>query len=129
MRSVEPAGRMRQHGVDLAGFRGEIGARHHLTAVVPRNLVEQTFELADVAVDRLLELAVRTILLADIVEGLLALQCIEPAGENVALTALVAIPQVCSRVVVDHSGDVDGKRIQRLNRMPGRSFFVCARGA
>src|SRR5579859_7493675 len=61
-RLIEAAGRVRQHGVDLAGFRGQIGARHHLAAVVARDLFEQPLKLADVAVDRLLELAVGAIL-------------------------------------------------------------------
>src|SRR5262249_26301602 len=54
----EPAGGVRQHGVDLAGFRREVGARHDLTAVVAGNFVEQPLELADIAVDRLAELAI-----------------------------------------------------------------------
>ena len=72
--SIETAGRVRQHRVDLAGFRREIGSRHDLAAIVARHLLEQPFELADVAVDRLLEFAVRAILLADVVECLLTLQ-------------------------------------------------------
>src|SRR5450759_4698945 len=90
--SVEPPGGMRQHGVDLAGFRGEVSARHHLAAVVARDLVEQPLELADIAVHRLLEFAVGAIFLADLVERLLALQGVEPAGENVAFAALIAVP-------------------------------------
>src|SRR5262245_31879741 len=42
---IEPAGRVRQHGVDLAGLRGEIRPRHHLTAIVARDLIEQALEL------------------------------------------------------------------------------------
>src|SRR4051794_8003242 len=87
--SVEPSGRVRQHGVDLAGFRGEIAACHHLAAVVARDLFEQPLELADVAVDGLLELAVATIALADLVERLLALHGVEPLVEGVALAAIV----------------------------------------
>src|SRR4051812_6869530 len=71
--SVEAAGRVRQHGVDLAGFRGEVRARHHLTAVVARHLLEQPLELADIAVHRLLELAVGAVFATDLVERLLAL--------------------------------------------------------
>ena len=75
---------MRQHGIDLAGFRGEVSARHHLAAVIALDLIKQVLELADIAVHRLLEFAVGAVLLADLVERLLALQGIEPAGEDVA---------------------------------------------
>src|SRR5262249_56896633 len=68
--SVEPSRRVRQHGVDLAGFRGEVGPRHGLAALVARYLVEQALELADVAVHRLAEVAVGAVALAGLVEGL-----------------------------------------------------------
>ena len=51
---LEPARGVRQHGVDLAGVRGEIAARGRLAALVLRDLVQQPLELADVAIDRLL---------------------------------------------------------------------------
>ena len=98
---------MREHCVNLAGFGSEVGTRHYLAAVIAGNLVEQAFELADISVYRLHELAVRPVLLADVVECLLALQCIEPARENVAFTALVAVPKIRGGVVVDHASDVD----------------------
>src|SRR5947207_2398704 len=63
--SLEAAGGVGEHGVDLAGLRGQIRARHHRAAVVARDVIEQPLELADVAVDRLLELAVAAIALAD----------------------------------------------------------------
>src|SRR5215472_18251034 len=84
-RSVEASGRVGQHGVDLAGLRREIAARHHVTAVVARDFVEQPLEFVDIAVDRLLELAIGAIALGDLVERLLALQRIEPLGEDIAL--------------------------------------------
>ena len=61
-----------------------LSARHHLAAVVARDLIGQPLELADIAVHCLLELAVGAVLLADLVELLLALQGVEPAGEDVA---------------------------------------------
>src|SRR6185437_9353736 len=89
---VEPPGRVRQHGVDLAGLRGEVCAHHHLAAVVARDFLEQPIELADIAVHRQLELAVGTVFLTDLVERLLTLQGVEPAGEHIAFAALVAVP-------------------------------------
>src|SRR5665213_2899644 len=88
---------MREHGVDLAGFRGEVCACHHLAAVVARNLVEQMLELTDIAIHRKLEFAVAAVLLANFIEGLLTLQSIEPAGEDVSFAALVAVPQIGGR--------------------------------
>src|SRR6516165_549801 len=111
-RSVEPPSRMREHCVNLARFRSQISSRHHLTAVVARYLIEQAFELADVAVYRLFELAIRSILFADVVERLLTLKGIKPSGENIAFAALIAVPQIGGRVVIDHSRDVNRKRIQ-----------------
>src|SRR5262249_47251987 len=111
--SVEAAGRVGEHGVDLARVGGEIAARQHLAAVVARHLVEQPLELADVAVDGAPEIAVGPIALADFLERLLALHGVELARGDVALAALVAIPPLGYRVVIDHAGDVDGERIER----------------
>src|SRR4029078_8677390 len=91
--SIETAGRVRKHRVDLARFRREVGAGHDLAAVGARHFLEQSLEFRNVAVDRLLELAVGTILLSDIVERLLTLQRVEPAGEKGTFAALVPIPQ------------------------------------
>ena len=79
------------------------------------DLFEQPLELADVAVDGLLELAVAAILLADLVERLLALHGVEAPGEDVALAALVAVPQLGGGVVIDHPRDVDRERVERLD--------------
>src|SRR6516165_3807746 len=115
--SVETAGGVGEHGVDLARLRGEIAARQHLAAVVARDFLEQPLELADIAVDGAPEIAVGAVALADFLERLLALHGVELAREHVALAALVAIPQLGRRVVVDHAGDVDGKRIERVDSM------------
>src|SRR5580704_17175529 len=123
-RLFEPPGRVRQHGVDLAGLRGEIGARHHRAAVVARHVVEQPLELGDVAVDRLLELAVGAVALADLLERALPLHGVEALGEHVAFAALVAVPQLGGDVVVDHAGDVDRERIERLDRVARRTLFL-----
>jgi hypothetical protein len=40
---------------------------------------------------------------------------VELAGEHVALAALVAIPQLGGGVVIDHAGDVDRQRVERLD--------------
>src|SRR5579884_3963603 len=126
-RSIETSRRMREHGVDLAVLGGEIGAGDDLAAVVARDLLEQPFEFLDIAVDRLLEFPVGTIFAADLVEGLLSLQRVEPPREHVALAALVAVPQVDRGLMVDHPRNVDRQRIERLDRVPDRAFVV-ARG-
>src|SRR5262249_29867914 len=72
-------------------------------------------DLADIAVDGALEIAVAAVALADFLERLLALHGVELAREHVAFAALVAIPQLGHRVVVDHAGDVDGERIERVD--------------
>src|SRR4051812_28487885 len=82
---VESPGRVCQHRVDLAGLRGEVGARYHLATVVSGDLVEEPLELADIAVHRLHEVAVAAILLADFLERALALHGVELAREHVAL--------------------------------------------
>src|SRR6266508_4002148 len=113
-RSVETTGRVGEHGVDLARLRGQVRARQHLVAVLARDLLEQPLELADIAIDGAAEIAVGAIALADFLERLLALHGVKLAREHVAFAALVAIPQLGCRVVVDHAGDVDRKRIERL---------------
>src|SRR5262249_34333240 len=113
--SIETPCGVGEHGVDLARLRGEIAARQHLAAVVARDFLEQPLELADIAVDGALEIAVGAIALADFLERLLALHGVEPAREHVAFAALVAVPQLGRRVVVDHAGDVDGERIERVD--------------
>src|SRR5262249_57682995 len=67
---------------------------------------------------------VGAILLADLLERLLALQGIQPAGEYVALAAAVAVPQFGGGVVIDHAGDVDRERVERLDRMPRRPIIL-----
>src|SRR5436190_633420 len=102
-RLIEPSGGVGQHGVDLAGLRGEIGARQRLAAIVARDLLEQPLELADIAVDRAHEVAVGAVLAADLVERLLALHGVELARKHVAFAAVVALPQLGRRLVIDHA--------------------------
>src|SRR3981081_1791973 len=80
----QPSRGMREQGVDQPGFRGEGAAQHRGPAVVARDLVEQAFELGNVAVDRLLEAAVGAIFAGDLVKCLLASRCVEPLGERLA---------------------------------------------
>jgi len=95
--------------------------------VVTRDLVEQPLELADIAVDSLHELAVGAIALADFLERALALHGVELAREHAALAALIAVPELGGRVVVDHARDVDRERIERLDAV-ARETLVAARG-
>src|SRR5436305_9848304 len=125
---LEPARRVGQHGVDLAGIRGEIAAGRRLAALIRRNLVEQPLELHDVAVDGRLELAVATIAVADLLECLLALHRVEAAREHVALAALVAFPELGRRIVIDHASDIDRERVERLDRAARLTAVRCRRG-
>src|SRR4029079_5024153 len=106
--SIETAGRVRKHRVDLARFRREVGAGHDLAASVARDLLEAPITIRTVAIDRLLEFAVRAVLLADVVECLLTLQRIKPAGEHVTFATLVTIPKVRCGIVVAHPPKIDG---------------------
>ncbi len=63
---------MRQHGVDLAGVGGEVALRQRLVAVVAGHVVQELFEIADIAVDGGAELRLAVIFALDLVEGLLA---------------------------------------------------------
>src|SRR5205085_1242124 len=112
--SIEPARGVRQHGVDLAGFRGEIAAHRGLAAVVARHLLQQSFELRDIAVDGAHEVALTAVTPADLLEGALALHRVELAREYVALAAIVALPKFGRRLVVDHAGDIDRERVERF---------------
>ena len=98
---------MGQHRVDLAGVRGQVGLRHDVVAVVAGDVLEQLLEIVAVAVDRGAEVGVVLVLAADLVEGLLALQRVEAAREDVALAAPVAVPQLDRRFVVDGARNVD----------------------
>ena len=55
VRSVESACRVRKHGVNLAGFRGEIGPCYHLAAIVAGHFVKQTVDRYIDEFERLLD--------------------------------------------------------------------------
>src|ERR1700733_15520085 len=109
--SVEAARGMCQHGVDLAGIGNEIIAGHCRTAIAPRNIVEQPFELVDVVLDGLAKFGIGSVLVANFVERLLARLRIEGPGESATLAPLIAFPQVGGGFVVDHPRDIHRKRI------------------
>ena len=98
---------MCQHGVDLAGIRGEIGLRDGAVAIGAGNVGEQFFEIGDVTIDGGSEFRLAVILALDLVESLLAFQRVETAGEDIPLATLVAAPQVDGGVVIDCAGDID----------------------
>src|SRR5258708_15768777 len=83
-------------------------------ALVARHLVEQAFELDDVAVDGLLEVAVGAIFAGDFVEGLLTGRRVEPFGERLALAALIAIPHLGGEIAIHQPPDVERQRLQRI---------------
>src|SRR6185295_1808808 len=111
---------MGEEGIDLARIRSEIGLGQHLATVVARYLLEQAFELLDVAVNRLAELRRAAIFAANILERLLTLRRVKPAREGVLFAALIAIPQFDRRIVIDETRDVDRERIERVDCAHGR---------
>src|ERR1700694_4815947 len=108
----EPSRRMREQGVDKTGLRGEVAAQHLRTALVARDLVEQALELGDVAVDRLLEVAVGAIFAGHLVESFLAGRSVEALGESLALAALIAIPHLGGEIAIHQPADVERQRCQ-----------------
>src|SRR5271169_1364348 len=134
-RLPQPSRRVRQQRIDLTGIRREVGPGQHLAAVVARDLLEEALELVDIAIDGFAEFGGAAVLAADFLEGLLALRRVEAAGEDVALAALVAVPQFDGGVVVDEAGDVDRKRVERVDDAlilgpvgrPAAAVFLAAR--
>ena len=124
---AQPAARMGKHRVDLAGVRRQVGLRHDVVAVVAGDVLQQLLEIVAVAVDRGAEVRVALVLAADLVEGLLALQRVEAAREDVALAAPVAVPQLDRGVVVDGACDVDRQRVQRFDDVQRRALLAAGR--
>src|SRR5260370_211333 len=105
---------MREQGVDHPGLGGEMLAQQCGPPLVPRPSGEQSFELDDVAVDGLLEVAVSAIFAGDFIEGLLAGRRVEPLGERLALAALIAIPHLGGEIAIHQPSDVERQRLQRI---------------
>ena len=127
---LQPAACMGQHGVDLAGVGRQVGLRHHVVAVVAADILQKLLEVAAVAVDGSAELRVRLVLAADFLEGLLALERVKPAREDVAFATAIPVPELDGRFVVDRAGDVDRKRVERLDQMQRRTLAGgCRRGS
>src|SRR5512139_2069732 len=105
---------MGEQGVDEARLRREMTAQLLRAAAVAGDFVQEPLELRDVAVDRLLEVAVGAVLAGDLVEGLLAGRRIEPLAEGLVLAALVAIPHFGGEVAVHQPADVERQRLQRI---------------
>src|SRR6267378_154698 len=89
-------------------------AKYRGPALVARHFIEQSLELDDVAVDGLLEVAVGAIFAGDFIEGLLAGRRVEPLGESLALSALVAIPHLGGEIAIHQPSDVERQRLQRI---------------
>src|SRR6476620_5634419 len=112
----QPPRRVREQGVDQPGLRGEVAAQCLRSAILARDLVEQTFELGDIAVDRLLEGAVGAVFARDFVERLLPGWGVQPLGERLALAALVTVPHFAREVAIHQPADVERQRFQRIDR-------------
>ena len=108
---------MGQHRVDLAGIGDEIvGGRR---GVLAAHLAEQALEIAHIAVDRRAELLLLLIAATDLVEGLLALERVKAAREDVLLAAIVTLPEFARRLRIDGAGDLAGEIAERFLRTVG----------
>src|SRR5690606_4514861 len=94
------------------GFRGQICLADRVVAIVTCGAGQQTFEIPAELINRCSERCVQAILLLDTVEGLLPLQCVEPACEDITLSTTIALPQLGSSLVIDRPGDLLGQRVQ-----------------
>src|SRR3978361_1963140 len=110
----EPSRRVRKQGIDHPGLGGEVAAQHRWPAFVARDLIEQSLEFGDVAVDRLLEIPVGAIFAGDFIEGLLAGRRIKPLAERLALAALIAIPHLGCEIAIHQASDVERQRLERV---------------
>src|SRR2546430_10066970 len=110
----QPPRRVREQRVDEPGLRGEVAAQRLRPAILTRDLVEQPFELGDIAVDRLLEAAVGAVFAGDFVERLLTGRRVEPLRERLALAALIAVPHFGCEVAIHQPADVERQRLQRI---------------
>src|SRR3546814_18862175 len=94
--SVEAAGGMGEHGIDLARVRGQVALGHRFVAVGARNIGEQFLEVGDVAIDGGAELRLAFVFPLDLVESLLAFQRVEATGEEIGRASCRA--RVCQYV-------------------------------
>src|ERR1700682_2889394 len=130
----EPSRGVGEQGVDHPGFGGEVVTQRRGPAVLARDLVEQSLEFGDVALDRLLETPVGAIFAGDFIEGLLAGRRVEPLGEYLGLATLIAIPHLSCEIAIHQAADVERKRLQRiaanarLRRTAARGIAVAAAG-
>ncbi len=105
---------MREHRIDLAGLRREIGARQSVVAVVTADIREQTLELLDIAIDRDPEIRIGTVAAADFLERLGAASDVEPAREGATFATTITIPCVSDGSMIDHPRDVVRDRFKRF---------------
>ncbi len=98
---------MGKHGVNFACVGGQIGLGRCVVAIVACDILKQALEVIHVTINSTLELAVRRVLALDLVKGLLPLQRVETAGEDIALTSPVTLPEFNGSLVVDGAGDVN----------------------
>ena len=121
---VEPAGRVGEHGVNLARIGRQVRAGHRAATFAARNVFKEPLEFLDVLLHRLAELGIAAILAADFIECALPLRRVKTPIEQATFAALIALPQLGSGAVVDHAGYIDGERLQRVDTLRA---FVDAR--
>src|SRR3984893_13963469 len=131
----QPPRRMREQRIHQPRLRGQVAAQHRWSAFIAGDVVEQALERGDVAVDRLLEIAVGTVFAGDFVKSFLAGRRVEAFCERLALAALVAGPYFGGGVAIHPAADVERQLFQRiaggcrwLRRTGARGLAVAAGG-
>src|SRR5579883_160121 len=104
--AAEPARGMREHRIDLARLRGEIGAGQGVVAIVAAHVGQQPLELLHIAIDRIAEFEIVAVAPADLVEGLRAAPDIKRAREGVHVAAPIIVPSLGNRRMIDHPGNI-----------------------
>jgi len=105
---------MGQHRVDLAGVGDEVGVAGR--RILPGRLGEEALEIAEIAIDGRAELRLLLILAPDLVEGLLALQRVEPPREDVLLATAMTLPELGCGARIDGPRDVGRQIAERFLR-------------
>src|SRR6516164_839942 len=90
---VEPAGGVRQHGVDLAGIGGQIIACDCRIPIAARNVVKEPFKFVDVMFHCLAKLRIGAVLVANFLECPLPLAGVEALCERAAFAPFIPLPE------------------------------------
>src|SRR5262249_21669846 len=106
-RLIESARGVGPHCVNFSRIGTQIVSCHRGTAIAARFIVEQPLEFVNIVLDRLTKIRIGPVFTAYLLKCALPLGSIKTLGEDTALAALIAIPQICGGIIVDHPGDID----------------------